>query len=167
MNLYDITVPVFIKMLGGLKTVLAKAGEHAAGNDVDLLNDKLAPDMFPFVKQVQVATDNAKGAAARLAGVEIPKMDDTESTVAELQARIDKTIEFLKTFKPEQFADAAERQVTLSYFPGKYFKGYDYALEYALPNFLFHVTTAYAIARKRGVEVGKADFINGLSLQDA
>lgn len=164
-SVYEFTLPVFIKMLGGLKGTLKKASEHGLDENT-FLNDRLAPDMFPLVKQVQVATDNAKGAAARLSGTEAPKFEDTETTFAELDARIDKTVEYLKTFTKESFANAEQIQATFSYFPGKYMKGFDYAREYAIPNFFFHVATAYAIIRKNGVEIGKADYMNGLPLQD-
>lgn len=168
-NLYTVTVPVFIKLLGGLKNVLGKAEAYAKEKGIaegQFLNDALAPDMFPLKKQVQVACDNAKGAAARLSGKEVPKMEDTEETFAELIARIDKTLTFVHTVQEKDFEGAADRQVTLPYFPGKYMPGAGYALQYALPNFLFHVTTAYGIIRKNGVPVGKADFINGLPLRD-
>ncbi len=164
-SIYEFTVPVFIKMLGGLKGVLQKAKEHG-GDEAALLNDKLAEDMFPLVKQVQVATDNAKGVVSRLTKVETPKFEDTETTLAELDARIDKTIVFLQTVKEEDFAEATKAQVTLPWFPGKFMSGYDYAREYAIPNFFFHTATAYGIIRKNGVQIGKADFINGLPLQD-
>lgn len=168
-NIYAYTVPVFVKMLGGLKNVLAKAEQHAKEmgmSEEEFLNDALAPDMFPLKKQVQVATDNAKGASARLSGKEIPKMEDSEQTFAELGQRIDKTVAFLKSITEEEFAGAENVKVTLPYFPGKYMTGMEYVLEYALPNFLFHVTTAYGIIRKNGVPVGKADYINGLPLRD-
>lgn len=165
-NLYTVTVPTFVTMLTALKGVMAKAAEHSAGNENDLLNDKLAPDMFPFVKQIQIATDHAKGSSARLAGVENPKMEDTETTVAQLQTRIDNTIAFLNTLTPAQFADAETRKIEMRFIPGKFLGGADYALQYAIPNFFFHVTTAYAIARKRGAVLGKGDFIGNLSLQD-
>ncbi|HVY72961.1 MAG TPA: DUF1993 domain-containing protein [Candidatus Paceibacterota bacterium] len=165
-SIYEFTIPVFIKMLGGLKGVLKKAGEHGL-DEATLLNDKLAPDMFPLVKQVQVATDNAKGVAARLSGTEVPKYEDTETTLAELDTRIDKTIAYLNTVTKESFANAANVQVTLPYFPGKFMTGYDYAREYAIPNFFFHVATAYGIIRKNGVQIGKADYMNNsLPLQD-
>ena len=164
-SIYEFTVPVFIKMLGGLKGVLQKAKEHGL-DEATLLNDKLAPDMFPLVKQVQTATDNAKGVVGRLTKVEAPKYEDTEMTFAELDARIDKTIAFLQTVKKEDFADAAQAQVTMPWFPGKFMTGFDYAREYAIPNFFFHVATAYGIVRKNGVQIGKADYINGLPLQD-
>jgi hypothetical protein len=164
-SIYEFTVPVFIKMLTGLKTVLKKAGEHGL-DEATLLNDRLAPDMFPLVKQVQVATDNAKGMIGRITKVETPKFEDTETTFAELDARIDKTIAFLQTVTKEEFKDASNAQVTLPYFPGKFMTGYDYAREYVIPNFFFHVATAYAIVRKNGVAVGKADYMNSLPLQD-
>jgi len=162
-DLYKFTIPVFVKMLGGLKTVLVKAEE--AGKQ-EILQDRLAPDMFPFIKQVQVATDNAKGAAARLAGVEIPKFEDTEQTFSELSARIDKTLAFLATISEDMFANASQVKVELPYFPGKFMTGFDYAREYALPNFFFHVAIAYALIRKNGVTIGKADYINGVPLQN-
>ena len=164
-NIYDYTVPTFIKLLGGLKGVLAKAKEHGV-DEGKLLADRLAPDMFPMSMQVQVACDQAKGAAARLSGTEAPKHEDTEATIAELQARIDKTIEFLHSVSKEQFADAAKQQITLPYFPGKFLSGFDYARDYAIPNFYFHISMAYALVRKNDVPVGKADFMNGLPLQD-
>jgi hypothetical protein len=164
-SIYEFTIPVFIKMLNGLKGVLKKAGEHGLDEQA-LLNDKLAPDMFPLVKQVQVATDNAKGAAARLSGTEAPKFEDTETTLAELDGRIDKTIAYLQSFTKESFKDAAGVQATLPYFPGKFMTGFDYAREYAIPNFFFHVAMAYAIVRKNGVQVGKVDYIHNIPLQD-
>jgi uncharacterized protein len=168
-ELYTYTVPLFIKSLGGLKTVLTKAEEHAkeAGiNEVDFLADRLAPDMFPLVKQVQVACDNAKGATARLAAIEVPKFDDTEKTFAELQTRIDKTIEFLQSVPEAAFEEAATRQIVLPYFTDKYMTGFDYVREYVLPNFFFHLVTAYALVRKNGAPIGKADFANNPTFKD-
>lgn len=164
-QIFEFTVPVFIKALTGVKIVLQKAAEHGLDENA-LLADKLAPDMFPFVKQVQMATDNAKGCAARLAGQEIPKYEDTEATLAELQARLDKTIAYLRTISKDSFANAASVQVTLPYMPGKFMTGFDYAREYALPNFFFHVAMSYAIVRKNGVPIGKADYMASLPLQD-
>ncbi len=164
-SIYEFTIPVFIKMLGGLKGVLQKAKEHGL-DETTLLNDRLAPDMFPLVKQVQVATDNAKGLASRLSGTETPSYEDTETTFAELDARIDRTIAYLQTISKESFKNAADTRVEIKYFPGKFMTGFDYAREYAIPNFFFHVATAYAIVRKNGVQIGKADYINGLPLQD-
>ena len=168
-DIYTYSVPLFIKSLGGLKTVLTKAEAHAkeAGiAEADFLADRLAPDMFPLVKQVQVACDNAKGATARLAGVEAPKYEDTEATFAELQARIDKTLAFIQSVPEGAFEDAATRQIVLPYFPDKYMTGFDYLREYVLPNFFFHVVTAYAIVRKNGAPIGKADFANNPTFRD-
>lgn len=156
-------------MLGGLKNIIDKArvvAETREGGEAVLLEHRLAPDMFPFVKQVQITCDNAKGASARLAGVEIPKFEDTEASLADLEVRIDKTIAFLNTLSAEQFIDAASRKIELPYFPGKHMTGDGYFKEYALPNFFFHLVTAYAIIRSLGGELGKGDYINGLPLRD-
>ena len=169
-DLYFFTIPVFIKTLSGLNTVLAKAEAHlrATGmSEVDLLADRLASDMFPFKRQVQAATDNAKGAAGRLSGKEIPSYEDNEHTIRELIERVNKTIAFLHTITPESVKGGEERHVTLPYFPGRYMTGLDYAREYAIPNFFFHVVTTYGLVRKNGVQIGKADYINGLPLRDA
>jgi hypothetical protein len=163
--IYDFTIPVFIKTLGGLKGVLKKAAAHG-GDEQAILNDRLAPDMFPLVRQVQIATDNAKGTAARLSGQESPVYEDTEKTFAELDARIDKTILYLQSFSKESFKNAADVKISLKYWNGKSMKGFDYARESAIPNFFFHVAMAYALVRKNGVVIGKSDYINGLELQD-
>jgi uncharacterized protein len=166
---YTYTVPIFLKSLGGLKAVLSKAEAHAKEtglNETDFLADRLAPDMFPLVKQVQVACDNAKGAAARLAGIEVPKFEDTEQTFAELQARIDKTIEFLNSIPEAAFEGAGTRQIILPYFSDKYMTGFDYVREYALPNFFFHLVTAYALVRKNGAPVGKMEYVNNPTFKD-
>lgn len=169
-DIYTYTVPVFVKLLGGLKNVLTKAKEDVVAGKLDeakLMQDRLAPDMFPFVKQVQVSTDHAKGAAARLSGVENPSYPDTEASLDELIARIDKTLAFLATVKEESFAGAADRKVEVPYFALKWFKGFDYARDYVIPNFFFHIGMAYALVRKNDVAIGKADYINGLPFQDA
>ena len=163
MTLYDTTVPLFTKALGGLKEVIQKAMTHGLGDD--FLESRLAPDMFPFVKQVQIACDNAKGAIARLTGVEAPSFPDEETTLAALIERIDATIAFVSTATQEQFVGAEERQVTLQYFPGKFMTGFDYGM-YVVPNFFFHVTIAYALVRQAGVAIGKMDYLNGMALQD-
>lgn len=168
-DIFAYTVPVFQKTLGGLKQVLAKAEAFAKEkgmNETEFLSDRLAPDMFPLVKQVQVACDHAKGAAARLAGVEVPSMEDTETSFAELMTRIDTTLAFLETMNEDSFAGAADRKITIPYFPGKYMTGFDYAREYALPNFFFHVVAAYALVRKNGVQIGKADYANNPTFRD-
>jgi hypothetical protein len=156
-------------MLRSVDHLLDVASERAstkAGGENAILDARLAPDMFPFVRQVQICTDNAKGASARLAGVDIPSYPDTETTIAELKARIEKTLAFLETLKPEHFAEAADRRVELAYFPGKHMTGDVYLRQYALPNFFFHVTTVYDILRKEGAQIGKADYMNGLALID-
>lgn len=166
--LYQFTVPTLIKMLRALDGVLGKTQEQVITkqlNETELLETRLTEDMFPLKKQVQVACDTAKGAASRLAGLEIPSHADEEQTIQELRARIAKTLEFLGTFSEDSFKDAAERQITLPYFPGLYLTGWDYGREFVIPNFLFHVTTAYAILRMKGIEIGKADYIGGLPLK--
>ena len=175
-NLYTITIPVMAKALTALDKMLdkvtAEAAEHAsewrpaAHFENALLQSRLVFDQFPFVQQVQVACDNAKNGAARLAEIEAPKFEDNEKTVAELKARIAKTLEFLKTIKPEQIVGQENIKVTLPYWKGKSMSGFDYATEYLLPNFLFHYTTAYSILRHNGLDVGKADFAGGLPLKD-
>jgi len=159
---YEMSVPVFIKSLNNLKGILEKAEKFAAEKKVAesvLLESRLYVDMFPLVKQIQVAADGAKGTAARLAGMEPPKMEDNEKTFAELRTRLEKTVEFLETLKPEQFENSAEAKVRLPYYPGKYFPGESYLPFSGLPNFFFHLTTAYGILRHLGVEIGKSDYI--------
>lgn len=168
-EMYTYTVPLFVKMLGGLKNVLAKGEVYVNEqglNEVEFLKTQLAPDMFPLTRQVQIATDNAKGATARLTALDAPKYEDTETTFADLYARIDKTIEYVKSIPASAFEGASTRQITLPYFPGKFMTGEGYVREYVIPNFLFHVTAAYAILRMEGVPLGKADFLHGLPLQD-
>lgn len=173
-NLYTVTVPALVKALTALKTILEKAKAHTDTKKLSwidfehaLLSDKLVFNQFDFTKQVQVACDNAKGAAARLAEVEVPKHEDTEKTFAELVARIDKTLTFILSIKPEQIIGKEAIRVTLPYWSGKYMTGFEYVTEYVLPNFYFHITTAYSILRKNGVDVGKEDYMGGLPLKDA
>ncbi len=154
---------MFTKILGGLKECIEKTEAHGVEEKV-LLHDSLAPDMFPFVRQVQIACDNAKAITARLAGIEIPSFPDTETTFVELKKRIDATITFIESVPEDAFSDAEDRKITLPYFPGKYLIGTDYVWQHAIPNFLFHVTTAYGLMRKAGAPIGKADFIHGLTL---
>lgn len=158
------SIPVFRQMLGGLKQVLAKADAHATAKKIEpdaLLQARLYPDMFALLRQVQVASDFAKSVAARLAGVDVPRLDDTENTFAELQARIDTVLAFIDGLEPALFDAAATREIiTQAGTPKeKRFTGQSYLLNYGLPHFFFHVTTAYAILRHNGVEVGKKDFI--------
>lgn len=162
--IYATSIPVFKQMLGGLKAVLSKAEAHATEKKIDpntLLQARLYPDMFALLRQVQVASDFAKSVSARLAGVEVPKLEDSEQTFADLQARIGTVIAFLDSLKPTQFDDAATREiVTQAGTPKeKRFTGQSYLLNYGLPHFFFHTTTAYAILRHNGVEVSKKDYI--------
>jgi len=133
-------------------------------SEADYLDQKLAPDMFPLLKQIQIATDNAKALPARLTGGDMMKLEDTETTVEALLARIDTVLEHLRTYTKEQFAGAAERQVILGFMPEQYQLGKDYLVDFALPNFFFHCTVAYAIIRAQGVALGKKDFIGELKL---
>jgi hypothetical protein len=162
--IYATSIPLFKQMLGGLKAVLSKAEAHATEKKIDpnaLLQARLFPDMFPLLRQVQVATDFAKSVAARLAGVEVPKLEESEQTFADLQARIDTVLAFLDGLPVSKFDDAATREiVTQAGTPKeKRFTGQSYLVNYGLPHFFFHTTTAYAILRHNGVEVGKKDYI--------
>ena len=163
-TIYAASIPLFQQMLGGLKAVLAKAEAHATEKNIDpnaYLQARLFPDMFGLLRQVQIASDFAKGVAARLAGVEVPKLEDGETTFGELQARIDRVLAFMATLTEAQFADAATREIVLQ--PGtpkeRRFAGQAYLLTYGLPHFFFHTTTAYAILRSNGIEVGKKDYV--------
>lgn len=164
--MYSMSVPIFIKTLGNLSAVLDKASAHAEARKFDpalLLAARLYPDMFPLTKQVQIACDYAKGSVARLAGQEPPKFDDSETTIDALKARIAKTVDFVQGFTPAQFAGAEEREVQLKIRDKTLtFKGQPYLAHVALPNFFFHVTTAYDILRHVGVELGKRDFIGAV-----
>ena len=163
LNIYQASVPSFVQTLNALSGVLTKAAAHAEAKKIDpsvLINARLAPDMHPLARQVQMVSDQAKGAAARLAGVDIPSFADTEATFAELQQRITKTLDFIKSLKPAQFDGAEDREVTLSLGPQKVtWKGAVYLFNFVFPNFYFHAATAYDIVRHNGVEVGKRDFI--------
>jgi hypothetical protein len=163
-SLYLTTVPLFTQMLGGLSAVLAKAEAHATARQIDpnaLLQARLFPDMFPLLRQVRVACDFAKSVSARLAGVEMPNFEDDEQTFADLQARIAKTLAFIGSLTPRQFDGSESREiVTQAGTPKeKRFSGQSYVLNYGLPHFFFHVSTAYGILRHSGVEVGKKDYI--------
>ncbi len=175
-NLYSITIPPMMKSLEALAALLDKMSKHADGKQLSwqapkaqeeaFLQSRLIVDQFPFVRQVQIACDNAKGGAARLAEIEIPKYEDNEKTAEDLKARIAKTLEFLKSIKPEQVAGKEGVKVSLPYWGGKSLDGFDYATNYLMPNFYFHVATAYSILRKNGVEIGKADYMGPLPLVD-
>jgi len=163
LSMYQASVPVFQRTLTALSAILDKAAAHAAQRKIEpsvLLNTRLFPDMFALVRQVQLAADFAKGTGARLAGIEIPKFADDETTFDQLKARIAKTVDFLKTLKPAQIDGSEGRDITIPIGgQPRTFKGQPYLLHFALPNFFFHVTTAYDILRQCGVEIGKRDFI--------
>ena len=164
--MYVSSVPTMIRSLSNLRSILEKAAAHAEARKIDpavLINARLYPDMFPLFRQIQIASDVAKGAVARLAGSEPPAFEDNETSFAELQARLDKTISLLESFKPEQIDGTEEKTIILPmHDTTATFKGLNYLLEFALPNLYFHVTTAYAILRHNGVEIGKKDFLGNI-----
>ena len=162
-TIYDQLVPVFSHMLTALDKVLTKAEGDAEARKIDpqvFIDGRLAPDMLPLTRQVQIMTDQAKGGASRLAGVEPPKWPDEEKTFADLHQRIAKTLAHLQSFKAAQFEGAETRSIELK-FPNNTltFTGKDYFLKFVIPNFYFHYTTAYAILRHNGVQIGKRDFM--------
>jgi uncharacterized protein len=163
--LHDLTVRQFTKTLRNLDRFFDKAITHAQAKRFDpeiLVNARLAPDQFALARQVQIACDTAKLGVARLTGIEAPKHADDEKTIAELRARIASVIGWLEGVGPEAFAGAAERTVTQPRWEGKTLSGHDYLVHHVIPNFYFHVTTAYAILRHNGVDVGKTDFLGPL-----
>jgi hypothetical protein len=165
-SMYQASAPRFVHVLNNLSAILDKAKAHAEAKKIDpaaLTTFRLFPDMFTLSRQIQVACDVAKGAVARLAGVEVPKHEDTEQTFDELKVRIAKTIAFINTIKPEQIEDSDERDIAVKLGKQDYrFKGMQYLLNWAHPNFYFHATTAYNILRHNGVELGKRDFVGAL-----
>ncbi len=163
--MFDTSVPYFVHFLKSLSAILKKAEAHCEAKKIEpavMLSMRLFPDMFAVTRQVQIATDSAKGAGARLAGIQVPSFPDEEKTFAELQARIAKTIDFLGTLTKEQFEGAESRAISLKA-GGRdmSFTGADYLERWAKPNFFFHITTAYAILRHCGVEIGKPDYLAG------
>ena len=163
LSMHSASEPVFVRMLGNLSQWLDKAETHAATKKFEpgvLLAARLAPDMLPLVRQVQIACDAAKFGVARLAGVEAPKVDDTETTLAELKARVRLTIDYVQSVPAALFDGSDEREVTVPRRDGPMvLKGEAYLKHFALPNFFFHVTTTYALLRHNGVELGKGDFL--------
>lgn len=166
LSLYDASIPTFLHTLRSLKNILEKAVAHAEARKFDpnvLASLRLFPDMLPLSRQVQIASDAAKGAAARLSGTEPPKFEDTETTMAELIARVVKTIDYLQSFKPEQFTGADNRVIEIKTPRISFnFTAVDFVRHWALPNFFFHVTTTYSLLRQGGVEIGKADFLGAV-----
>ena len=165
-SMYQASVPVLAKGLTNLKAILEKAAAHAAAQKIDdtvFVTARLYPNMLPLSKQVQIASDFARGTTARLAGSEPPAWEDNEKTLSDLIARCDKTLDALKGFTAAQVDGSEARQITRPVRgQPKVFTGTNYLLQYALPNFYFHTTTAYAILRHNGVELGKLDFIGSL-----
>jgi hypothetical protein len=166
LSMYQASIPVFIRNLNNLSAILTKAEANALARKIDpdvFVNARLAPDMFALARQIQIATDAVKGGTARLAGVEVPSFPDTEKTFPELQARIAKIIDFLKTFKAQQIDGSEERKITLKVGGQEMtFSGQVYLLNFVLPNLFFHITTTYAILRHNGVDLGKKDYLGGL-----
>ena len=162
-SMYQITVPVFIRFLKNLSAILKKGEEFAKAKGFEpevLLNSRLAPDMFPLSRQIQIGCDLARRCVLRLAGLDIPAIEDNEKTFAEFYARIDSTIATLESIKPEQLDGTEEKMVTLKLRDATHeLKGLDMVLYFSQPNVYFHVTTAYDILRHNGVELGKKDFI--------
>jgi hypothetical protein len=162
-SMYSASVPVFHQILNSLLEILDKADKHVEAARIDpnaLLQYRLFPDMLPFTRQIQIATDFAKGAGARLAGQDVPSYEDAEKSFAELKLRIKKTLTFLDSLPRHEIEHSAERAITTgSGEKTRHFTGQSYLLHYALPHFFFHATTAYDILRHNGIEIGKKDFI--------
>ena len=163
--MFDTSVPVFVHFLKSLSSILKKAEAHCEAKKIDpavLLGMRLYPDMLALTRQVQIATDSAKGAGARLAGIAVPSFADEEKTFADLQSRIAKTQDFLGTLTKEQFAGAATRAISFKAGSREMnFTGGEYLEIWAKPNFFFHVTAAYAILRHNGLDIGKPDYLAG------
>ena len=160
--LYELTVPQSIKMLKNLNTILGKAALHAETKKFDvqvLLNSRLAPDQLPLTKQIQIATDTVKLCASRLTGMDAPMHDDKETTLPELTSRIESVIQYLGKFSAKDFVGAEDKKISQPRWEGKYLTGTEFALQHAIPNMYFHITTAYSILRHNGIEIGKNDFL--------
>jgi uncharacterized protein len=166
-TMHSASVPVFVRMLGNLLAWLDKAEAHATARKFDpqvYLGARLAPDMLPFTKQIQIACDSAKFGVARLAGVDAPKFDDTEATLAELRERIHKTLEFIRSVPAAKLDGTEAKDVVVPRRDGSMtLKGEFYLKHFVLPNLFFHVTTAYALLRHNGVDLGKADYLGALT----
>ena len=166
-SMYDASIPPILRALNNLSHILNKGEAHANAKEIELavlFNARLFPDMFPLSRQVQIATDMSKGAAARLARLEVPSYDDNETTFADLQARIAKTIAFIEAVTPAQLEGAEKRDIESMVRKAKMeFTGQDYLQKWVMPNVYFHVATTYNILRHNGVELGKPDFLRGKS----
>ncbi len=163
--LYELTIPQSIKMLKNLNAILGKGALHAETKKFDvqvLLNARLAPDQLPLTKQIQIATDTVKLCASRLTGKDAPVHDDKETTMPELTSRIESVIRYLSEFTAKDFIGAEDKKISQPRWEGKFLTGTEFALQHALPNMYFHVTTAYSILRHNGVEIGKKDYLGDL-----
>lgn len=163
--LYELTVVQFTKMLTNLDLILNKAVAHAEAKKFDvgvLLNSRLAPDQFNLIRQIQIACDTAKLGVSRLTGKSAPVHEDNETTLPELKTRIQEVITYLGTFSPDDFSGAKERHISQPRWEGKYLTGFEFAIQHAIPNIYFHITTAYAILRHNGVDVGKKDYLGSM-----
>lgn len=167
-SMHSSSVPIFVRNLDNLLTWLDKAQAHAEARKFDTGNYlalRLAPDMLPLVKQIQIASDGAKGCVARLAGVEIPKWDDNESSLDELRARVRKTIDYVQSIPAAKIDGSEDRDITITLRSGDvHFEGQRYLEHWALPNFYFHVMTVYALLRHAGVDLGKQDYLRGAAV---
>jgi len=175
-NFYTATIPGITKSVEAFIGIIDKAVADAAKKATSrrpasyfeerLLQSQLIFDQFPLLMQIQRVSDNAKNGAARLAGIEAPPFEDNEETFAELKVRLQKTVDFLKTIKPEEVVGQEERHITLPYWDGKHLTAFEYATSYLIPNFYFHLATAYSILRANGIEVGKDDYVGPLPLKN-
>jgi hypothetical protein len=168
MNVYECTVPMFVQHLRNVERWLDKAVAYAQQKKFDpevFLQMRLAPDQFPFVRQVQAACDSAKWACSKLAGKQAPSHPDTEATIPELRARLKAVIDYLQTLDAKDFADAESRLCQHTWMQGKSLRGAAYLKEFGWPNFFFHTTSAYQILRHNGVDLGKMDYLGRLSLE--
>ena len=163
--LYDQTVPQFIKMLNNLNAILDKGAAYALEKKFEpevLLHSRLAPDQFNLLKQVQIVTDSAKLCSSRLTGKDAPTHDDSEKTLPELKARIESVVSYLKTLTADDFKNSSDKRISQPRWEGKWLTGEEYALQHAIPNVYFHLTTTYAILRHNGVPVGKKDYLGAM-----
>jgi hypothetical protein len=168
-SVYDLIVPQFTMTLNSLKNILTKAQAYAETKKIEptvLLNTRLAPDQFPLGRQIQIACDTAKNCVSKLAAIDNPVHEDKEQSLDEFMKRIDKTILFLQTVKPDQFKNYEAQKITSPHRPGKAIDGKSFLVQHAIPNLYFHVTTAYSILRANGVDLGKKDYLGPVNWKD-
>ena len=166
--IHDLVITQSVRMLNNLQGILDKAAQHADAKKFKfevLMESRLAPDQFPFTRQIQIACDTARNGAAFLTGKEPPSSANDEKTLADLKARISGVVSYLGTFKPADFTDSSTRHVSQPRWEGQYLTGHEYVLHHVIPNLYFHVTTAYAILRNSGVDVGKRDYLGPMPLK--